>query len=111
MDIVCLLIWLYQLFVGINAYLNNKEITPLLFICATLVCSIHFINLIVENKGKSKFYKIFDIVALCFWIFCTFGGIISGFTNKKVDVLMFIFAVIICIAYYIKRIIVNHKQN
>lgn len=114
MDIICLLIWVYQLFVGINAYLNNGEISPMLFVCSTLVCSICFMSMILENKNKNKkdkIYKIFDIVALCFWGFCTIIGVISGYTNKKVDVLMFIFAVIICIAYYIKRIIVKYKRH
>ena len=44
MDIVCLLIWIFQLVLGIKALLTGEEINPLIFLCAVMVCILHYLQ-------------------------------------------------------------------
>lgn len=44
MDIICLLIWIFQLVLGTKALLTGEEIHPLIFLCAVMVCIMHYLQ-------------------------------------------------------------------
>ena len=48
MNIICLLIWCFQLVYGIVQIVNNKPIDPIVFICAVLICIINYLNEIFQ---------------------------------------------------------------
>ena len=43
MNAVCLAIWIYLLTTGFVAAVNREKISPFLFICAALICVVHYI--------------------------------------------------------------------
>lgn len=44
MNILCLIIWSMWLWHGIDCCVNKKEVSKVGFICAVLVCILHFIE-------------------------------------------------------------------
>lgn len=44
MNIVCLLIWIFQLVLGIRALVTGEQIPPLMFLCAVMICILHYLQ-------------------------------------------------------------------
>ena len=42
MNVICLAIWIFELVLGIVAVCIGNTINPIVFICATSVCILHY---------------------------------------------------------------------
>ena len=47
MNGLCLGIWIFQLVVGVAAACCKVNVSPVAFICATLICILHYVEKIV----------------------------------------------------------------
>lgn len=44
MNIICIIIWCFELLVGVIALAGKAEVSPIMFISASLICILHFIR-------------------------------------------------------------------
>ena len=49
MDILCLVIWILNTVLAVNAMVNNEQISPVVTICALIVCVLHYLERIMRR--------------------------------------------------------------
>lgn len=49
MNVICLLIWIFNLVCGIANIVNNEPVSPTLYICAVVVCIIYYLGEVFLN--------------------------------------------------------------
>lgn len=49
MNYLCLFIWIFELVYGFNKLTNDQYIHPAIFICAVIVCIMHYIGEIANE--------------------------------------------------------------
>lgn len=48
-NVICLVLWITQLVFGILAVCGVVTVSPIAFICAVLICILHYIEKIVDT--------------------------------------------------------------
>jgi len=51
-NIIFLIIWISQLIMGVIEWINGGSIHPAIFLCAVMICIMHFCQFFFENTEK-----------------------------------------------------------